>query len=121
MPQSRMSSKKPPVSAFSGGKFKSTLSLSGKKDVRNQVIVEGLQHGIMVAHVKKFNKEEEAFIGPHVRFLEENVDVMESFGINAILSRKGGDGDSPMKQKLDSQFPWKQFFFVLGDSNNTKE
>ena len=121
MPQSRNGSKKPPVSAFNGGKFKSRISLTGKKDVRNHVIVEGLQCGVVVAHVKKFNKEEEAFIGPHVRHLENNEDVMENVGVNAILNRKGADGDTPMMQKPDGQYPWKQFLFVVGESNNTKQ
>jgi len=122
MPQSRLSNKKPPASAFSAGKFKASFAgLSGKKDVRNLVFVEGLQQGIMVAYVQKFNKEEEAFIGPHIRHFEDNMDIMETAGINAIIDRKGGDGESPMMQNPSSQFAWKQFVFATGEDNNTKE
>ena len=122
MVHSRSNSKKPPVSAFAAGIGKANfLGLSGKKDVHNCVIVEGLQQGIMVAYVQKFNKEEEAFIGPHIRHFEKNQDVMEMVGIGAILDRKGGNGESPMMQSPTSTFPWKQFIFVVGEESNTKE
>ena len=120
--KSNKTTKKVPTSAFCGGNFKSIPEgLSGKKDKRNQVFVEGLQQGIMVAFVQKFNRAEEAYIGPHVRFLEENCDLMESLGINAIVSRKGGDGESPMMQKPGSEYIWKQFIFIIGEDGNTKE
>ena len=122
MPSGRMSNRKPPVSAFAGGKFKSSLSgLTGKKDSRNLVIVEGLQQGIVVAHVRKCNKDEEAFIAPHVRFLENNMDFMEQLGINAIVARRGSDGKTPMMNRPGSDYHWRQFLMVVGEEGNTKE
>ena len=114
--------KKSPVSAFNGGKYKnSPPGLSGAKDKCNKLIVEGLQQGVVVVHVKKHNKEEEAFIGYDIHFLEENMDVMEELGINAIVMRKGIDGETPLVQSPGSSYHWKQFLLIVGEAANTKE
>lgn len=118
----RAPTKKLPVSAFSSGKFKTNLdSLMNNKDKRNQLLIEGLQQGVVVAWVKKHNKDEEAFIGPDIRYLTDNMDVMENLGINAILMRKGIDGETAMPQFPNSTYQWKQFVFLIGETANTKE
>ena len=114
--------KKPPISAFGTGKFKPNIStLTSKKDKRNQLVVEGLQQGIIVAWIKKHNVDEEAFIGPDIRYLTDNMEVMENLGIGAIFARRGIDGETPMKQNPKSTYQWKQFVFLVGESGNTQE
>jgi hypothetical protein len=106
--------KSPPKSAFSSGKYKATLGHSGKKDVRNQMVIEALQEGIMSVYVKKFNVEEEAFLGPDLKLLQENAATMEMLGINAILYRKGVDGATAMMQAPSTNYPWRQFILIVG-------
>ena len=122
MPNNKGNNKKSPVSAFNSGKFKSHLSnLTKTKDNRNQFVIEGLQQGVVVGWVKKSNRDEEAFIGPDIRHLTDNMDVMEKLGINAILVRRGIDGATAMPQFPSGTYDWKQFVFLVGETCNTKE
>ena len=121
----------PPKSAFHAGKFKGSPSglFGSSKDKRNQLIVEGLQQGVVVMYMKKYNRNEEAFLAPDIHYLQENQEEMDKLGINAIVARRGTDGKTPMPQKPDSSTPnkpnkafyWKQFIVILGEDNNTAE
>ena len=90
-----------PTSAFGTGKFKrSPEFLKGvKKDNRHKLVMQGLQKGVIVGYMTKFkNKEEEPFGGPYFKMLQDNPDLMEQLGIDAILFQKGVDGDTAMPQ-----------------------
>ena len=111
--------KSPPKSAFnSPGKFGSPIKV-GKKDNRNVLDFEGVDKGVMNAYVKKHNAEEEAFMSYDMRLLNDNPGIMEELGINAILSRKGVDGETAMKQSATSTYNWRQFVFIIGEDDNT--
>jgi len=114
---------KKPQSAFNSGKFKKSPDFlkNMKKDNRHLVMVEGLQGGIVVAYFRKFNNDEEPFLGPYVKFLDDNPDVMENLEIAAIRYRRGIDGRSPMAQYPGTTWGWRQFIFVTGEDENTVE
>ena len=118
----KSSPKKSPKSALTSGKFKSSITaLGNKKDKRNQMIIEGLQQGVLVIYMKKWNKEEEAFLAPDVQYFNENPDIMESLGIHAIVYRRGIDGETALPQSDDSGYNWKQFVCIIGESVTLKE
>ena len=41
--------------------------------------------------------------------------------MNAMLYRKGEDGETGMKQCPGSDFSWRMFVFIVGEDNNTEE
>lgn len=110
--------KKGPKSAFSG-KYTASPSGLGKKDGRNVVMFEGLQGGMMILYVKKGSKMEEAFITPTIDYLQQNGELMEEIGVNAILYRKGADGKTEMPKGPKSTYSWKQLLMIVGEDNNT--
>jgi hypothetical protein len=112
-------SKKVPKSAFTGKYSATPVGLKGKKDTRNQMIIEGLQPGVMTVYFKKAHCNEEAFLQPDIKKLQENRDIMEELGINAILIRKGSDGVTEMKQNPSSDFGWRQLILIIGQDNNS--
>ena len=105
-------------SAFKG-RFKGSPTLKPNQDNRNVVNVVGLQNGMCVAFVKKANKELEAHLPHDMRVLYSNQTIRDDIGINAILPRRGVDGESEMPQNPGSEYPWRQFLFILGEDNNT--
>ena len=110
--------KSPPKSAFnSPGKFGSPIKV-GKKDNRNVLDFEGVDKGVMNAYVKKHNAEEEAFMSYDMRLLNDNPGIIEELGINAILSRKGVDGETAMKQSATSTY-FPRFLNSLRRRNST--
>ena len=118
--------KKPPTksAAFSKGEItKSPPNMSNTKDNRHEVYVKGLQNGIVVAWLKKYNKNEEPYLRPDYKLFEENPNLMEPLGINAIIERKGADGKTPMLQGAANRlgYTWKQFMYIVGDESNTAE
>ena len=109
-----------PIGKFSLGKGPLTLS-SGKKDARHHIIVMGLCPGLVVCWMKKFNKEEEPFLGPYIRLLEDDPAKMEELGISAILKRRGEDGNTEMPQQPGGNFPWRAFLLTVPEDCNTPE
>ena len=89
--------KDPPVSALAGdtkGGKKKLLNLSsGKaKDTRHLLEMVAVAAGLLLLWWRRPNKEEEAFVGPCMRVLNENPDKMEELGISAVIRRRGRDG-----------------------------
>ena len=111
-----------PKSAFSGGKFKKSADfLKGmKKDNRHLLFWQSLQQGIMVGWFQMGNKEEEAFVGPYLKMLQDNPELMEQLGVDAIVYRKGPDGE-PMPQNPGTDYNWRQLVFIIGEEENTAE
>ena len=89
-------------SKFANGAFKLKLRSPGK-DSRNVMFMQGLQNGVVVVWFEKPKSAEAAFMVPDFAMLEANDEMMESLGINAILSRKGEDGSTPMTQTKQSK------------------
>lgn len=108
----------PPKSAFSSGKFKGVTPLKGKKDIRHLLHYEGLQNGVVVAFLQKYNAPEEPFFAYDYKFLNDNPEDMEELGINAIVFRRGSFGE-PLKQSPTSTYNWRQFVLIVGEANNT--
>jgi hypothetical protein len=112
--------KKPPTSKFkSAGAGVGSPFKSGKKDDRHVLMYEGVQQGVMIAYLKKHNAEEEPFFLHDYKLLNDNPTIMEGLGINAILSRKDGDGGGELMQSPTSTYAWRQFVLIIGESNNT--
>jgi hypothetical protein len=111
--------KSPPKSAFSTGKFTGGSPFGAKKDTRHQLFIEGLHNGIVVMYIKKHNVDEEPFLNHDYRLLSEDAQVKESLGVTAILSRKGVDGITTMKQSSSSTYPWRQIVCIGGEESNT--
>lgn len=112
----------PPKSAFGKGKFTGVVASTGKKDKRNILMYQGLKEGVMVAYLKKGGSgsvEEEPFFHYDYKELTDNPDIMESLGINAILNRRGDQGDEPMKQSATSSYNYRLFLLIIGEDNNT--
>lgn len=113
-------SKSPPASAFKSGKFKGDTPLKGgRKDNRHILEHEGFQNGIVISFLKKFNADEEPYFLHDYQLLRDSPDVMEELGINAVLSRKGIDGETPKKQSVTSNYDWKCFVHIVGEDSNT--
>lgn len=96
----------PPKSALSGGKYKSPIVGKGKKDTRNEVWMNSLQENVAVCWLKKYNRDEECFAVYDMELLHNQLELMESLGINAILFRKGTDGSTAMPQSGTSSYSW---------------
>jgi len=113
--------KKPaPKSAFAvGGKIGSPEIKGASKDNRHWVIVEGIQNGVVVLHFKKFNCDEDPFWTPYAKFLDDNPEVKEELGINAIVYRKGEDGSTALPNAPGSEYSWKQLVILVGEDQNT--
>jgi hypothetical protein len=111
--------KKAPTSKFksSPAGFDSPFK-SGRKDDRHVLMYEGVHQGLISLYLKKAGEEAEPYFRPDLKFLKENPSKMEELNINAILSRKGTDGDF-LPQTPTSQYPWKQFVLIVGENNNT--
>ena len=104
----------PPKSAFGKGKFSGSPG-NFKKDNRDKLNFERMQNGVLIAWLEKANENAEAFKVCDFRFLNDNPDKMEELDINAIVCRKGSDGETPMKQSASSSYNWRQFVFILGE------
>lgn len=113
----------PPASAFKG-KYKTTVDSplkKGKKDYRHLLCFVGLQNGIVVMWLERYNssQEEPFFLFDH-QLLKNNQGIQDELGINAIFSRKDGrDGAKALPTKKYSEYDWKQFVFIVGTDNNT--
>ena len=107
----------PPKSAFGKGKFTGVVTSAGKKkDKRHILMYKGLKEGVMVAYLKKVGSgsiEEEPFFHYDYKELTDNPDIMESLGINAILNRRGAQGDEPMKQSATSSYNYRLFLLII--------
>jgi hypothetical protein len=114
-PPPALSTSKPSKSC--SAKYKASKKVTSKKDVdvRNHMVIEGLQEGIMSVYVKKFNVEEEAFLGPDLKLLQKNAGTIELLGIHAILYRKGVDGATAMMQSPGTNYAWSQFILIVGE------
>jgi hypothetical protein len=111
--------KKAPISKFkSGGAQFGSPFKGGRKDDRHVLMYQGVQQGLMVAYLKKANADAEPFLLHDYSLFRENPAIMERLGINAILSRKGDDGE-PLMQSSTSTYHWKQFVFIIGENTNT--
>jgi len=109
-----------PASAFKSGKFNGDTPLKGgRKDNRHVLSIKGFAPGVVTAYVSKYNAEEEPFFLYDYKLLQDNPGIMENLGINAIVARKGTDGETPMKQSATSTYNWRQFIFIIGEDNNT--
>jgi hypothetical protein len=116
--------KSPPKSNFaSAGKFKKSPDFmkNMKKDNRHWLIGEGHSAGIATMYFKKFNKDEEAYIGPWLKLLDDNPEMKEELGIDAILFRRGEDGNTALTQNPETDYAWRIMVFVIGEDNNTVE
>ena len=120
---SSSSSKKTPQksAAFGGGKFALFDTKNRKKDNRHHVFCEAMKPGAMIIYISKFNKEEAAFDAPWQKHLEDNRELMEELNISAIISRKGPDGKTPLRQAPGVSYGWKAYLVILGDEKNTEE
>ena len=104
---------------FSSGSFKGSPLGKKARDNRHLMFIEGLKNGVVVAWLKKWNKNEEPFLAYDMIQLNNNPEICESLGINAIVPRRGQDGDTPLKQSSMSDYDWRQFVFIVGDDKNT--
>ena len=118
---SKAASQRSPVkkSAFASGGFKGSPLGNKPKDNRHVLFVEGLMNGVMVAWLKKWNKNEEPYLAYDMILLTGNPELCEKLGINAIIPRRGEDGITPLKQNPTSDYDWRQFIFILGEDGNT--
>ena len=105
--------------AFSSGSFKGSPLTKKPRDNRHVLFIEGLKNGVLVAWLKKWNKNEEPYLAYDMVELNNSPDICESLGINAIVPRRGQDGNTPMKQNSNSDYDWRQFVLIVGDDKNT--
>ena len=107
-----------PGKGFSGrlsGKFK-----AASKDTRHKMWIQGLDGGMFVVWLSKHSNDNEgAFLHYDNVTLQADEELMESFGLNAIIDRKGADGDTPLMREPGSTYPWLQCLFVCGAEENT--
>ena len=111
--------KTPPKSSFKTGKFTGKTPLKGKQDNRTGLNFMGLKPGAVAFWLKKHNSEEEPFFNYDYKLLADNPSIMEELGINAIVPRKGIDGETPRKLSTTSHYNWRQFLCIVGEDNNT--
>ena len=108
----------PPRSRFDQNRYTSPISKS-RRDTRHTVTVLGLKGGVVVAYLTKANKNEEPYSYYDMDLLQGNPDLMVTLNINALVYRKGPDGDTPMKQNPNSEYNWRQMVNVIGEEQNT--
>lgn len=94
---------------------------SPEKDSRNVMWFCGHEGGAMAMWFSKNKKDEAAFLQPDFNLLNNNDDVMETLGINAVVNRKGQDGKTPLKQAPGSKYPWRQLLIILDEDENTPD
>jgi hypothetical protein len=84
-------------------------------------MIEGVEQGTMVFYMKKFNCEEDVYWNPYLKYLDDNADVKEELGINAIVYRKGEDGTTALPNAPGSEYSWRQLVCIIGEDMNTPE
>ena len=112
-----------PKSAFSvaKGQYKAGQLSSAKKDNRTQLWLLALACGVYVMYFKKYNKDEEPFVGPIWRLLQDDPSKMEEHGIVGLPFRKGADGVTALSQDSVSTYSWRQMLVICGKDNNTEQ
>ena len=111
---------KPSAAALKG--ITTPVKKPGAKDSRDKVFVKGHLSGIVVAYiVDGKHADREAFKAHDMSELHNDPDLLAQLGFNAIVPRKGSDGETPMKQNATSEYNWRQFIALLGEDNNNEE
>ena len=104
---------------FANGTFKGSLLSKKNKDKRHILFVEGMKNGVVTVWLKKHNKNEEPYLAYDMIQFRDDSELCESLGIDAIIARRGEDGETALNQNANSEYDWRQFIFVVGEDANT--
>ena len=92
------------------------------KDKRDKVFVKGHIPGVANVFIESGTKADtEAFKVYDMNEFQARPEMLAELGLNAIVYRKGEDGETPMKQSATSEYNWRQFITIIGEENNTVE
>ena len=116
-PKSPGGGEKQAVNKAKAGGIKFNLMSSPGRDKRNELHLEVGENGLISVWFTDYKGERAAFTAPCFRLIKDDPDIAEMLGINAIVPRKGVDGETPMKQSETSDYTWQQLLILKNEED----